>query len=121
MLAICPPLQIVNIVVSCAINAEQAIGLLYFHKSHRAIVQGWRVSKDQVGKKNYPEGVISTASGALVVGGVRDIYVYVKGFPRIHMDSGHRHFAKTLPEAQRTQKLTPRLGLNLATTWRHLH
>ena len=24
-------------------------------------------------------------------------------------------------EAQRTQKLTPRLGLNLATTWRHLH
>ena len=28
---------------------------------------------------------------------------------------------KTLPEAQRTQKLTPRLGLNLATTWRHLH
>ena len=28
---------------------------------------------------------------------------------------------ETLPEAQRTQKLTPRLGLNLATTWRHLH
>ena len=28
---------------------------------------------------------------------------------------------QTLPEAQRTQKLTPRLGLNLATTWRHLH
>ena len=28
---------------------------------------------------------------------------------------------KTLPEAQRTQKLTPRLGLNLTTTWRHLH
>ena len=28
---------------------------------------------------------------------------------------------KTLPEAQRTQKLTPRLGLNLVTTWRHLH
>ena len=28
---------------------------------------------------------------------------------------------KTLPEAQRTQKLTPRLGLNLATTWHHLH
>ena len=27
---------------------------------------------------------------------------------------------ETLPEAQRTQKLTPRLGLNLATTWRHL-
>ena len=28
---------------------------------------------------------------------------------------------KTLPEAQRTQKLTPRLELDLATTWRHLH
>ena len=28
---------------------------------------------------------------------------------------------KTLPEAQRTQKLTLRLGLNLATIWRHLH
>ena len=28
---------------------------------------------------------------------------------------------KTLPEAQRTQKLTPWLGLNLATTWHHLH
>ena len=26
------------------------------------------------------------------------------------------HTNKTLPEAQRTQKLTPRLGLNLATT-----
>ena len=32
-----------------------------------------------------------------------------------------RAHQKTLPEAQRTQKLTPRLGLNLATTWRHLH
>ena len=32
-----------------------------------------------------------------------------------------RHKPKTLPEAQRTQKLTPILGLNLATTWRHLH
>ena len=29
--------------------------------------------------------------------------------------------AQTLPEAQRTQKLTPWLGLNLATTWHHLH
>ena len=28
---------------------------------------------------------------------------------------------KTLPEAQRTQKLTPWLGLNLATTRHHLH
>ena len=28
---------------------------------------------------------------------------------------------KTLPEAQRTQQLTPWLRLNLATTWRHLH
>ena len=28
---------------------------------------------------------------------------------------------KTLPVAQRTQKLTPWLGLNLATTWHHLH
>ena len=28
---------------------------------------------------------------------------------------------ETLPEAQRTQKLTPRLGINLATTWRRLH
>ena len=28
---------------------------------------------------------------------------------------------ETLPEAQRTQKLTPWLGLNLATTWHHLH
>ena len=28
---------------------------------------------------------------------------------------------ETLPEAQRTQKLTLRLGLNLATTWRHVH
>ena len=28
---------------------------------------------------------------------------------------------KTLPEAQRTQKLTPWLGLNLATTWHYLH
>ena len=28
---------------------------------------------------------------------------------------------KTLPEAQRTQKLTPWLGLNLATTWHLLH
>ena len=32
-----------------------------------------------------------------------------------------RRIKETLPEAQRTQKLTPRLGLNLATTWRHLH
>ena len=30
-------------------------------------------------------------------------------------------FKKTLPEAQRTQKLTPWLGLNLATTWHLLH
>ena len=28
---------------------------------------------------------------------------------------------QTLPEAQRTQKLTPWLGLNLATTWHLLH
>ena len=28
---------------------------------------------------------------------------------------------KTLPEAQRTQKLTPWLGINLATTRHHLH
>ena len=28
---------------------------------------------------------------------------------------------ETLPEAQRTQKLTPWLGLNLATTWHLLH
>ena len=28
---------------------------------------------------------------------------------------------KTLPEAQRTQKLTPWLGLNLATIWHLLH
>ena len=27
---------------------------------------------------------------------------------------------KTLPEAQRTQELTPWLGLDLATTWHHL-
>ena len=28
---------------------------------------------------------------------------------------------QTLPEAQRTQKLTLRRGLKLAKTWRHLH
>ena len=28
---------------------------------------------------------------------------------------------QTMPEAQRTQKLTPWLGLNLSTTWHHLH
>ena len=32
-----------------------------------------------------------------------------------------RERLKTLPEAQRTQKLTPWLGLDLATSWRHLH
>ena len=40
------------------------------------------------------------------------------GFPQLLPQPGGE---KTLPEAQRTQKLTPRLGLNLATTWRHLH
>ena len=41
----------------------------------------------------------------------------------IFYDSRHPNdkLKETLPEAQRTQKLTPRLGLNLATTWRHLH
>ena len=32
-----------------------------------------------------------------------------------------RFKSKTLPEAQRTQKLTLWLGLNLATTWHHFH
>ena len=31
------------------------------------------------------------------------------------------HSGKTLPEAQRTQKLTPWPGLNLTITWHHLH
>ena len=39
---------------------------------------------------------------------------------RRHLFKIKKFICKTLPEAQRTQKLTPRLGLNLATTWRHL-
>ena len=53
------------------------------------------------------------------------------GFPYINLLGcvGGGGGVKTLPEAQRTQKLTPRLGLNmaplalianLATRWRHL-
>ena len=45
-------------------------------------------------------------------------------FPPLSVSTSHethQQKGKTLPEAQRTQKLTPRLGLNLATTWRHLH
>ena len=33
----------------------------------------------------------------------------------------HQNDQETLPEAQRTQKLTPWLGINLATTWHLLH
>ena len=39
--------------------------------------------------------------------------IFVEYFPIICKQD-----TKTLPEAQRTQKFTPRLGLNLATTWR---
>ena len=39
----------------------------------------------------------------------------------LNQKSWSQQFNETLPESQRTQKLTPRLGLNLATTWHHLH
>ena len=57
------------------------------------------------------------AISSVMVAGSTDADQFVATFflVRCHLTK------KTLPEAQRTQKLTPRLGLNLATTWRHLN
>ena len=50
--------------------------------------------------------------------GILGCFCYFEGY----FDTLRGVFGKeTLPEAQRTQKLTTWLGLNLATTWHHLH
>ena len=66
----------------------------------------------------YP---ILWAAGPIAVSTISNLHTRKTKTKKEKKKEEKKERRKTLPEAQRTQKLTPWLGLNLATTWHLLH